>query len=258
MSQSRYDPYRRGRQSRRSKTLSETELKQLEATFQKLEREAAGWEERARVLEKAAAQAQTEAEQCEIKAKELSIAAAKAQEQAAEWEAKAKGLLAEVAESEEQSTDWEHALQAGQEEAAEMRDRLARAQADYQNTKQRLERRVALQAEEKTMDFIRDLLPVLDNLDRAITMAQPADAACAGLREGVGLTRRTFADALAKHGVTPIAAVGEPFDPNVHEAIGTLPDAGSPPGTVVEVAEKGYAYGDRLLRPARVLITELG
>jgi molecular chaperone GrpE len=254
MSQFGYNPYRR---SARTRTLTEMELAQIDAALRRLERENEAWKKQVRSLEQATSESQAKAEQWEFRAEELGIVAANAREQAAEWEAKAQDLKAEVAELKEQSAEDASALPDVQEEAAELRDRLIRAQADYENTKKRLERRFALQTEQQTMDLVRDLLPVMDNLDRAVAALPQRDGDdCTGLREGLDLTRRTFTDALARHGATPITAVGEPFDPNLHEAVGTVPDTDAPPSTVVQVEEVGFTYRDKLLRPSRVLITE--
>ena len=91
------------------------------------------------------------------------------------------------------------------------------------------------------------------NLERALANAS-GDEAEAGLRQGVALTLKAFVDALAKHGVRPIQAQGRPFDPELHEAAGAVHHPALPPGTVVRVEQKGYTVGDKLLRPARVLV----
>ena len=209
-----YDPYRR---SGRTRTLTEMEIAQIDGALRRLERENEAWKRQVRALEQAASEAQAKAEQWEIRAEELGIIATNAREQAAEWEAKAQGLQAEVAELKEQSAQNSSALPDSEDEAAELRDRLIRAQADYENTKKRLERRFALEAEKQTMDLARDLLPVMDNLDRAIAALPQLDGDdCTGLREGLDLTRRTFTDALERHGATPIAAIGEPAIPTLN------------------------------------------
>lgn len=141
-----------------------------------------------------------------------------------------------------------------QAEAAEWQDKYIRLYAELENSKKRLARLYANQAEQEKEQLLRDMLPVADNLERALANASGGEAEV-GLRQGVVLTLKVFADALAKHGVRPIQAQGQPFNPELHEAIGAVPNSMLPPGTVVRVERKGYTIGDRLLRPARVLVT---
>ena len=104
--------------------------------------------------------------------------------------------------------------------------------------------------DQNIMEFLRDLLPVLDNLERAIEHAQEDTDS-----EGVKLTRQMFLSTLDKYGVKPIEALGSPFDPQVHEALGTKEDPSLEPGSVATVTEPGFTYRGKLLRPARVLVT---
>ena len=136
---------------------------------------------------------------------------------------------------------------------------MAGIQADFLDSKQRLERRFAIQAQTERKDFLRDLLPVLDNLDRALDHMPERDLAAeaAAMRAGVELTRQSFLKQLANYGVQPVDPLGEPFDPELHEAVGTVPAASLPPGTVAAVEQKGYVIGEELLRPARVLVTPM-
>ena len=175
-------------------------------------------------------------------------AAAEALTSATEWEKIAT-------EFEASFTEKEQALQAAEERASKAENRLARDQAEYQNLKQRLERRVANQADQEKMHLMHGLLPVLDNLDRAIAHAPPLDEEHKMFQQGVELTRHSFLSILAKYGVHPIDAAEKPFDPKLHEAVGTMNDPAFPPGTIVNVEQKGYTYQNKLLRPARVLIT---
>ncbi|MCJ7660881.1 MAG: nucleotide exchange factor GrpE [Anaerolineales bacterium] len=202
--------------------LTVSQIKQLEASLQELEREVARWKERAR-----------------------------------QWEAAAKEEYLRVTQLEAQLQEGQDtAPQAAEEKVAQLQDRLARAQADYENSKKRLEGRVANQVDQKFMQFLRDLLPIMDNLDRAIQHA-PANTDNEIL-DGVKLTRQLFLSTLDSYGVQPLEALEQPFDPVVHEAIGTVNDPAVPPGIVVEVEQAGYTYRGKLLRPARVLITPIG
>lgn len=137
----------------------------------------------------------------------------------------------------------------------EERDKLLelarRTQADFENYQKRNlrdreeERRYAL------APLARDLLPVLDNLERALAAAQDESP----LRRGVELVRSQLLEALKRHGIVPIPAENRPFDPNLHEAVSQQADPNRPPGFVVRVLEAGYSYHDRVLRPAKVVVS---
>ena len=100
--------------------------------------------------------------------------------------------------------------------------------------------------------LVRDLLPVVDNLERALASAGDTDSA---LAEGVRLVLSELRGVFAREGVTAIAPGGDEFDPTVHEAISTRSEDGAKPGVVVEVVEKGYRLGDTVIRPARVVVS---
>ena len=134
-------------------------------------------------------------------------------------------------------------------------ERYLRLQADLENTKKRLEKRYVAETEKARRDFLRDMLPLADNLHAAIAYAsQDSAGADNDLRQGVEVTLRAFLDTLKRHGVVPIEAQGQPFDPTLHEAIGQVTDTDFESGQVVQVVQTGYTDGDALLRPARVLI----
>lgn len=136
---------------------------------------------------------------------------------------------------------------------AEWRDRYLRMAADLENTKKRLERIHADRALTAQERLLRDLLPLADNLERALAHAPPAEQR-SSLYSGIELTLREFLATLEKHGVRRIEALGEPFDPELHEAIGSSVHATLAPGTVMHVELPGYTFNGRLLRPARVLV----
>ena len=129
-------------------------------------------------------------------------------------------------------------------------DRLLRLAADFENYKKRVarERReyVALANER----LIAELLPILDDLERALTAAEDHEEA--QLEEGVRLVHRSLAGLLERHGVTPIETDGK-FDPHVHEALLSQP-AEAEEGSVIDVVQRGYKLGDRVVRPARVVV----
>ena len=144
------------------------------------------------------------------------------------------------------------------EENKALQDRVLRALADAENTRRQADRKIAEAAQYILSDFARELLVVIDNLERTIEAArkQSSSAATSALLEGAQATMRSFLQTLERFRVRPIEALGKPFDPNVHEAIGAAADASQPPGTVTQVAQSGYTIQDRLLRPARVVVSK--
>lgn len=139
-------------------------------------------------------------------------------------------------------------------ETAEVTGRLLRLQADFENYRRRVQREreeLALFANQK---LLLSLLPVLDNLERAL--GTPVAEGDEKLRQGVELTARSFREILLREGVEAIAAVGQPFDPNLHEAVMTIESAEHPEGTVVAEFQKGYRLGDRVIRPSMVQVSK--
>lgn len=139
-----------------------------------------------------------------------------------------------------------------------LRDRLLRALADAENTRRRAEDRIEDARKFSIADFARELLIVVDNLHRAIAIAVAENKEAASnqaLLEGVQATLRLFIQTLQRFGVRRIEALGQRFDPHLHEAIRAVDDRSQPPGTVVQVVDEGYTIDTRLLRPARVVVT---
>ena len=127
-----------------------------------------------------------------------------------------------------------------------------RVQADFENYRKRAVRdqeRLVAHAHER---LVRELLPVLDDLERALEAAARHEEA--QLVDGVQLVERALRGALAKEGLTEIETAGQ-FDPHVHEALLTQPSADAEPGTVLEVVQRGYRIGDKVVRPARVIVS---
>jgi molecular chaperone GrpE len=145
-----------------------------------------------------------------------------------------------------------------QTENADLRERMLRALADADNTRRRAERSAQDAGRYAVADFARELLPVVDNLERTInaaTRGQPPTSDSA-LLAGVAATQRLLQHALEQFGIRKIDAKGAPFDPRLHEAMMEVADASQPPGVVVDVMEDGFTIHDRLLRPARVVVTQ--
>jgi molecular chaperone GrpE len=136
----------------------------------------------------------------------------------------------------------------GQKKLEDQHDRWLRAVADLENYKKRAQKEREEVQKFGVEKLLKDLLPVLDNLDRAIAAAPPD----APLTEGVRLVRQTFEAALARHGVKAFSAMGEHFDPARHEALMQVPTAEAAPGTVVMEHARGFLLHDRLVRPAMV------
>lgn len=139
----------------------------------------------------------------------------------------------------------------------ETHDRLLRALADNENFK----RRVKKDVEDARLDaggkVLKEMLPVVDNLERALSHAEKQGASDEhGVVAGVKLVLRQFVQAFERCGVTPIDAKGKPFDPNLHEAVSQVETADHPAGTVLEVLQTGYKIGDRLLRPTLTVVTK--
>jgi molecular chaperone GrpE len=130
---------------------------------------------------------------------------------------------------------------------------LLRKTAEFDNYRKRVERERREYTEYATVELIKELLPLLDDLERAVA----AEAGAGGpeaIRKGIELIHRRLLDVLARRGVTVIDPVGADFDPHLHEAVVRVPAAGQRDGEVVEVFARGYRLGDRLLRPAMVKV----
>jgi molecular chaperone GrpE len=146
-------------------------------------------------------------------------------------------------------------LEAKESEAKNNYDRLLRQAAELENYKKRTARERDEAIRFANESLIKDLLPVVDNLERAIAHA-PGSVDGNPLVEGVGMVLRGLRDVLAKHGVTAISAQGQPFDPSKHEAMSQVETADYEPNSVVAELHKGYMLRDRLLRPALVSVAK--
>jgi molecular chaperone GrpE len=141
-------------------------------------------------------------------------------------------------------------------ESEDQNEQFLRLQAEFENFRRR-----GLKEKQESFKFghqnlVKDLLSAVDNLERALEHgAQNAGAEVKGILDGIELVHREILGALAKHGVAEIEAEGRIFDPAEHEAMGQVPNATVPPNTVIEVLQKGYVIHDRMLRPARVIVS---
>lgn len=146
------------------------------------------------------------------------------------------------------------ALGDAQAESARLKDQLLRAAAELDNVRKRGRREAEDARRAGREEIIRDLLPVFDNLERAIGSAAKAEDVKA-LADGLAMVQRQFSDTLGKVGITRVPGVGSPFDPAMHEAIQQVVSAEHAPGTIVNEVQPGYMQGDRLVRPAMVVVT---
>jgi molecular chaperone GrpE len=146
----------------------------------------------------------------------------------------------------------------GASENASLRERLMRALAETENTRRQGERRAQDATQFAITNFARELLQVVDNLQRAIEAGavNREGNAAEGLIEGVTATDRILTQILNRFGVEEINALHQPFDPQKHEAVMATEETDQPPGSVAQVLEKGYMLHDRLLRPARVVVVK--
>jgi molecular chaperone GrpE len=150
------------------------------------------------------------------------------------------------------------ALRARAQTAEQERDQYLslaqRTRADFENYQKRVQRDQAQERRYAHLPLALELLPAIDNLERATAAARQAGDH-GPLAEGVALVQSQLLDALRRHGVTRIEAEGQPFDPNLHQAVLQQPSADHPPLTVVQVLEPGYLIHDRVLRPASVAVS---
>jgi molecular chaperone GrpE len=149
-------------------------------------------------------------------------------------------------------------LKARVEAAEQQRDEyltiVKQVRAEFENYQKRFQRDLAVERQYAQTPLAGDLLGALDNLDRALDAADKA-ADKGPLAQGVALVRNQLLDALRRHGVKPIDARSKPFDPNMHQAVMQQPSAEVPPQMVLNVLEQGYTIHDRVLRPARVVVS---
>lgn len=143
-----------------------------------------------------------------------------------------------------------------QEELGKARDQALRAQADAQNAQRRAEQDVEKARKFALERFCGELLPVVDNLERALEAINGDDPALASITEGVDLTLKSFVGALSKFQIEQLDPVGEPFDPQHHQAMSMIENPDAEPNTVLAVMQKGYTLNGRLVRPAMVMVSK--
>lgn len=164
-----------------------------------------------------------------------------------------------VAESltpeQERIAELEAALAASEAKFAEQKDSVMRAIAEADNSRKRSEGEIDKARKFALEKFAGELLPVADNLERALQVANPEDEAIKPVVDGVDLTLKSFISTIEKFGMKVIDPQGETFNPELHQAMSMQENADLPPNTVMAVMQKGYELNGRLLRPAMVMVT---
>jgi molecular chaperone GrpE len=143
-----------------------------------------------------------------------------------------------------------------EEELTAARDAVLRAQADTQNVMRRAAQDVEKARKFALERFCSELLPVVDNLERALETTAGDNAIVKPIAEGVELTLKSFLDALKKFHIEPVDPAGEPFDPQLHQAMSLVENGEVEPNTVIAVMQKGYTLNGRLVRPAMVMVSK--
>lgn len=161
-------------------------------------------------------------------------------------------------EADQVQSDLDALLADTQRERDEYLDLAKRTKADFENFRKRMTAEVQAASARGKADVIREVVPALDDLERAIQAAglDPEGDSEDGLSHGVLLVFRSLRDSLSRNGVEAVDPKGEKFDPMQHEALSMQPAEGVESGTVVEVMQKGYRLGEQLIRPARVVVSE--
>lgn len=145
-------------------------------------------------------------------------------------------------------------LAALQTERDDLKDRLARSQAELENYRKRAQKELDQERQYRSLPVARDVLPALDNLQRALQVAKTSKDVDQ-LLQGVQMVATQLQEALGRHAIVAIDCIGKPFDPNQHEAIQQAPSKEHPPMTVLHEVERGYQMYDRVVRPSKVIVS---
>ena len=188
------------------------------------------------------------------------------EEEVVEDEDVAEGAEVEVAKDEvngeaDQSEEPKEKIEAtplflAREEAEMYKDRWMRLAAEFENYKKRRAREFEILVESASEDVIRDLLPILDGVGRALAHSENEDTESEGFQEGIKMIMEQFPRVLYNRNLKEIETIGKPFDPTVHEALMQMPSEIHDAGIISEEIEKGYSLGDKVLRPAKVVVSQ--
>jgi molecular chaperone GrpE len=146
-------------------------------------------------------------------------------------------------------------LEEARQKLQESEEKVLRLAAEFENTKKRLQREREISLKYAEENVLKELLPGIDNIDRAMEQGQDSNS-MESLLEGIELTRKGLSATLEKFGVKAIESIGEPFDPNIHEAVAMEETEEMEPNRVLKEFQKGYLYKDRLLRAAKVIVSK--
>lgn len=162
----------------------------------------------------------------------------------------------EVTAEQARIAELEAQLETAIQKAAEERERALRTAAEMENLRRRTELDVEKAHKFALEKFAAELLPVLDNLERAIELADKENDALKPMIEGVELTLKSMQSGVAKFGLVALDPINQPFDPNAHQAMSMVPSVDVAPNTVIAVMQKGYDLNGRVIRPAMVMIAK--
>ena len=155
-----------------------------------------------------------------------------------------------------QASELEQQIEELTDQLAQAKDQVLRTHAESQNIKRRAEQDVE-KAHKFALDkFVGELIPVMDSLEKGMESAEQAEGNHEGILEGMRLIQKQFLDAMNKFKVEQVNPVGEPFDPNFHQAISMVPNPDMESNTVMDVFQKGYTLHGRVVRPAMVVVTQ--
>ncbi|MEP1386102.1 MAG: nucleotide exchange factor GrpE [Paraglaciecola sp.] len=163
--------------------------------------------------------------------------------------------VVELTEDQQRIVELEAAVAAAEAKVADQKDSVIRAMAESDNARKRAQGEIDKARKFALEKFAGELLPVADNLERALQVANPEDEAIKPVVDGVELTLKSFVSTIEKFGMTVIDPQGQPFNPEQHQAMSMQENAELPPNTVMAVMQKGYELNGRLLRPAMVMVT---
>ncbi|MEP1446659.1 MAG: nucleotide exchange factor GrpE [Paraglaciecola sp.] len=170
-------------------------------------------------------------------------------------EQNAEQEVVELTEDQQRIVELEAAVVAAETKFADQQDSVLRSIAEADNARKRAQGEIDKARKFALEKFAGELLPVADNLERAIQVANPDDEAIKPIVDGVELTLKSFISTIEKFGMTVIDPQGQPFNPEQHQAMSMQENAELPPNTVMAVMQKGYEINGRLLRPAMVMVT---
>nr|WP_277608431.1 nucleotide exchange factor GrpE [Microbulbifer elongatus] len=202
--------------------------------------------------EKAVAKERSEEEQ--IETGDQAEQAAEVETPSAEEQQAAEEALAEELAGGESALEEE--IASLHQQLADHKEMVLRAQAEVQNARRRAQQDVEKAHKFGVEKLIKELLPVVDNLERALSSINTEDEAQKAVAEGIELTQKSFIDTLTKSGVEVIDPAGEPFDPELHQAMTQVSNPDVEPNTVLDVFQKGYRLNGRLVRPAMVVVSK--